>query len=315
MRSEQLFRKGKHRMIRKIHGDGVKKEIETYIRESVRQFAEQDIVPKLAVIRVGDNDGQKYYENAILRQSRIYGIETQAINFSADTSQALLEVSLQAVNEDESVHGIILLRPFPEGVDGEKLRTMLNPAKDVDAITDKSMAELFVGVEDTIQPCTAEAVMEILHHHRIKLEGRKVAVLGRSITVGKPVAMMMLRENATVTICHSGTPAEDTVKYCREADIVVLATGLTQHFGSRYFRDGQIVLDVGTGMGRDGKMHGDLDTEEIMASGEIKDLYYTPVPGGIGRVTTSILLRNIIKAAKREQQGRWTGIISLQEMM
>ena len=302
-------------MIRKIHGDGVKKEIETYIRESVRQFAEQDIVPKLAVIRVGDNDGQKYYENAILRQSRIYGIETQAINFSADTSQALLEVSLQAVNEDESVHGIILLRPFPEGVDGEKLRTMLNPAKDVDAITDKSMAELFVGVEDTIQPCTAEAVMEILHHHRIKLEGRKVAVLGRSITVGKPVAMMMLRENATVTICHSGTPAEDTVKYCREADIVVLATGLTQHFGSRYFRDGQIVLDVGTGMGRDGKMHGDLDIEEIMASGEIKDLYYTPVPGGIGRVTTSILLRNIIKAAKREQQGRWTGIISLQEMM
>ena len=302
-------------MIRKIHGDGVKKEIETYIRESVRQFAEQDIVPKLAVIRVGDNDGQKYYENAILRQSRIYGIETQAINFSADTSQALLEVSLQAVNEDESVHGIILLRPFPEGVDGEKLRTMLNPAKDVDAITDKSMAELFVGVEDTIQPCTAEAVMEILHHHRIKLEGRKVAVLGRSITVGKPVAMMMLRENATVTICHSGTPAEDTVEYCREADIVVLATGLTQHFGSRYFRDGQIVLDVGTGMGRDGKMHGDLDTEEIMASGEIKDLYYTPVPGGIGRVTTSILLRNIIKAAKREQQGRWTGIISLQEMM
>ena len=213
------------------------------------------------------------------------------------------------------MHGIILLRPFPEGVDGEKLRTMLNPAKDVDAITDKSMAELFVGVEDTIQPCTAEAVMEILHHHRIKLEGRKVAVLGRSITVGKPVAMMMLRENATVTICHSGTPAEDTVKYCREADIVVLATGLTQHFGSRYFRDGQIVLDVGTGMGRDGKMHGDLDTEEIMASGEIKDLYYTPVPGGIGRVTTSILLRNIIKAAKREQQGRWTGIISLQEMM
>ena len=302
-------------MFRKIHGDGVKKEIEKYIRESVRQFAEHDMVPKLAVIRVGDNDGQKYYENAILRQSRIYGIETQAINFAADTSQALLEVSLQAVNEDESVHGIILLRPFPEGVDGERLRTMLNPAKDVDAITDKSMAELFVGAEDTIQPCTAEAVMEILQHHRIKLEGKRVAVLGRSITVGKPVAMMMLKENATVTICHSGTPTEDTIKICREADIVVLATGLTQKFGSSYFRDGQIVLDVGTGVGRDGRMHGDLDIEEIMKSGKIKDLSYTPVPGGIGRVTTSILLRNIIKAAKKEQQDRWSGIISLMEMM
>ena len=302
-------------MFRKIHGDGVKREIEIYIRESVREFAEQDMVPKLVVFRVGDNDGQKYYENAILRQSRIYGIETQAINFAADTSQALLEVSLQAVNEDESVHGIILLRPFPEGVDGERLRTMLNPAKDVDAITDKSMAELFVGVEDTIQPCTAEAVMEILHHHSMKLEGKKVAVLGRSITVGKPIAMMMLKENATVTVCHSGTPTDDTIKICRDADIVVLATGLTQRFGSRYFRDGQIVLDVGTGMGHDGKMHGDLDIDEIMQSGTIKDLAYTPVPGGIGRVTTSILLRNIIKAAKSQQLGRWTGIVSLQEMM
>ena len=157
--------------------------------------------------------------------------------------------------------------------------------------------------------------MEILRHHKIKLDGRRVAVLGRSITVGKPVAMMMLQENATVTICHSGTPEEDTIKYCREADIVVLATGLTQKFGSRYFRDGQIVMDVGTGMGRDGKMHGDLDIEEIMQSGVIKDLSYTPVPGGIGRVTTSILLRNIIKAARKEQQSRWTGIVSLQEMM
>ena len=305
-------------MLRKIHGDGVKKEIEIYIRDAVRKFAELDIVPKLAVIRVGDDDGQKFYENAIVRQSRIYGIETQTINFAADISQALLEVTLQAMNEDESVHGIILLRPFPEGIDGERLRTMLNPAKDVDAITDKSMAELFVGVRDAIQPCTAEAVMEILHHHRIKLEGRKVAILGRSITVGKPVAMMMLRENATVTVCHSGTPVNDLVRICKDADIVVLATGLTQHFGSEFFRDGQIVLDVGTGMGRDGKMHGDLDIEEITSGGAIKDFYYTPVPGGIGRVTTSILLRNIIKAAWRsteDRQGRWTGIVSLQEMM
>ena len=305
-------------MFRKLNGDGVKKEIEKYIRTSVRQFAEQDMVPKLAVIRAGDNDGQKYYENAILRQSRIYGIETQAINFSADISQALLEVTLQAVNEDESVHGIILLRPFPEGIDGERLRTMLNPRKDVDAVTDKSMAELLTGVPDAFMACTAEAVMEMIHHHGIELAGRSVTVLGRSITVGKPIAMMMLAEDATVTICHSATPADETIRACRGSDIVVLATGLTQKFDSRYFRDGQIVLDVGTGRGRDGKMHGDLDIDEIMDSGAIKDMMYTPVPGGIGRVTTSVLLRNIIKAARKstdEKQGRWTGIISLQEMM
>lgn len=305
-------------MFRELTGDGVKKEIEIYIRESVRQFGEKGIVPKLAVIRVGDDDGQKWYENAILRQSHIYGIETQAINFSSDTSQALLEVTLQAVNEDEGVHGIILLRPFPEGIDGERLRSMLNPVKDVDAITDSSMAELFVGKEDAFFACTAEACMEIVRNHGIELAGRKVTILGRSITVGKPLALMMLSEDATVTVCHSRTPREDTVKACKDADIVVLATGMTQMFGSEYFRDGQTVLDVGTGMGDDGKMHGDLDIDGIKADGIITELAYTPVPGGIGRVTTSILLRNIIKAANKASggsRGQGTGLISLMEMM
>jgi len=305
-------------MFRELHVDGVKKEIDKYIRESVRTFAEQDIVPKLAVIRAGNDDGQRYYENAIIRQSRVYGIETQSISFSEDVSQALMEVALRAVNEDEGVHGVILLRPFPENIDGERLRTMLNPAKDVDAITDISIAELFVGKEDAFLACTAEACMEIVRYHGIQLAGRRVTVLGRSITVGKPIAMMMLGENATVTICHSGTLEEDTIKACRDADIVVLATGLTQRFGSRYFRDGQIILDVGTGMGDDGKMHGDLDIDEIKESGVISELTYTPVPGGIGRVTTSVLLRNIIKAAGRAadvQRAKRAGLMSLMEMM
>jgi len=305
-------------MFRELHVDGVKKEIDKYIRESVRTFAEQDIVPKLAVIRAGNDDGQRYYENAIIRQSRVYGIETQSISFSEDVSQALMEVALRAVNEDEGVHGVILLRPFPENIDGERLRTMLNPAKDVDAITDISIAELFVGKEDAFLACTAEACMEIVRYHGIQLAGRRVTVLGRSITVGKPIAMMMLGENATVTICHSVTLEEDTIKACRDADIVVLATGLTQRFGSRYFRDGQIILDVGTGMGDDGKMHGDLDIDEIKESGVISELTYTPVPGGIGRVTTSVLLRNIIKAAGRAaevQRAKRAGLMSLMEMM
>ena len=305
-------------MFKELHVDGVKKEIEIYIKKSVGELAELDIVPKLAVIRAGDDDGQMYYENAIIRQSRNYGIETQSISFSENTSQALLEVALSAVNEDENVHGVILLRPFPENINGERLRTMLNPAKDVDAITDISMADLFVGKEDTFFACTAEACMEIVRYHGIELAGKRVTVLGRSITVGKPIAMMMLAKNATVTICHSGTPEEDTKKACRDADIVVLATGLTQKFGSEYFRDGQIILDVGTGTGRDGKMHGDLDIEEIKKDGSISDLTYTPVPGGIGRVTTSILLRNIIKAAERaagEKRAKQAGMMSLMEMM
>ena len=270
------------------------------------------------MIRAGDDDGQTFYENAIMRQSRNFGIETQSISFPHNANQALLEVALRAVNEDESVHGVILLRPFPDNIDGERLRTMLNPEKDVDAITDISMADLFVGKEDAFFACTAEACMEIVRYHGIELAGRKVTVLGRSITVGKPIAMMMLARNATVTICHSGTSQEDTIKACKNADLVVLATGRTGKFGSEYFRDGQIILDVGTGTGADGKMHGDLNIEEIKAGGEISDLTYTPVPGGIGRVTTSILLRNIIKAAGKaadDKSAKQTALMSLMEMM
>ena len=305
-------------MLKELTVDGVKKELDEHIRESVRSFAELDIVPKLAVIRAGDDDGQSFYENAIIRQSRNFGIETQSINFTHNANQALLEVALRAVNEDESVHGVILLRPFPENIDGERLRTMLNPEKDVDAITDISISDLFVGKEDASFACTAEACMEIVRYHGIDLEGKKVTVLGRSITVGKPIALMMLAKNATVTICHSGTPRKDTIKACRNADIVVLATGLTGQFGSEFFRDGQIILDVGTGKGADGKMHGDLNIEEIKADGKISDLLYTPVPGGIGRVTTSILLRNIIKAAGRaadDKRAKRDGIMRLMEMM
>ena len=286
-------------MFRELPGDGVKKEIDAYIHESVRNLTAEGIVPKLAVIRAGDDDGQQYYENAILRASAGYGIETQAINFTSNISQALIEVTLQAINEDESVHGIILLRPLPAGLNGEKLRVMLNPSKDVDAITDISIAELFAGKNDAFFACTAEACMEVMSHHGIDPAGRRVTILGRSLTVGKPLSIMMLNADATVTVCHSRTPEEDQIKACRDADIVVLATGRTQGYGSKYFRNGQVILDVGTGTGRDGKMHGDLDIDEIKASGEIDDLAYTPVPGGIGRVTTAILLRNIIKAAKK----------------
>lgn len=305
-------------MYRELPGEGVKKEIEGYIRESVADFEERGIVPKLAVIRAGDDDGQIFYQNAIIRQSSLYGIETQSINFSSNISQALIEVTLQAVNEDESVHGIIILRPFPEALDSEKLREMLNPAKDVDAITDKSIAELYVGKEDAFCACTAEACTELLRFHEIDVEGKKVTIAGRSLTAGRPLAMMLINRSATVTVCHSKTSDEDLIESCRSADIVVLATGLTQHFDSRYFRNGQIILDVGTGTGRDGRMHGDLDIDEIKESGIITDLAYTPVPGGIGAVTTSVLLRNIIKAAGKAAAGSSAGaagIISLREIM
>ena len=284
-------------MIKELHGDAVKQNIEEGIIRAVQDHRERGIVPKLAVIRAGEDSGQDFYESAIMKHSAQYGIETQVINFTSNVSQALVEVTLQAVNEDEGIHGIILLRPFPETLNEEKLRTILNPAKDVDAITDISIAETFLGKEDAFNACTAEACMEMLRNYGIDPAGRRVTIIGRSLTVGKPLAVMMLNANATVTVCHSQTPEEDQIKACKDADIVALATGMTQGFGSRFFRNGQIILDVGTGTDEDGNMRGDLDIDEIRDSGEITDLTYTPVPGGIGMVTTAVLMRNIIKAA------------------
>ena len=287
-------------MFKELFGEPVKKEIEAGIITAVEEFKGKGVHPKVAVIRAGSDSGQKYYENAILKQSDAYGIEAQTINFNDNVSQKLLEVSLEAVNGDEEVHGIIMLRPFPQHIDEEELRTMLNPAKDVDAITDISIAETFVGKDDAFMACTAEACMEIMKGHGIDPCGKNVTIVGRSLTVGKPLAIMMLNANATVTVCHSRTPHQEQVKACRNADIVVLATGRTQCYGAEFFRNGQIILDVGTGTGKDGHMHGDLDLEDVMSCGEIEDLTYTPVPGGVGRVTTALLLRNIIKAARRE---------------
>lgn len=286
-------------MFTELLGEAVKKQIDNEILESVSNLKANDISPKLAVIRAGDDSGQIYYANAINKQSDFYGIKTQLISFDSDVTQAMVEVALKAVDEDEDVHGIIMLRPFPNQIDNEALRLLLNSDKDVDAITDISISKTFLGKDDAFHACTAEACMEVLKYYKIPLDGKKVTIVGRSLTVGKPLSILMLNDNATISVCHSKTKVDDQKKLCQEADIVVLATGQTEKYGSDYFRDGQIVLDVGTGMGKDGKMHGDLNISEIKESKTISDLSYTPVPGGIGKVTTALLFRNIVKAASK----------------
>lgn len=287
-------------MFNKLIGDPVKQRIENDIITSVQTLKANGIKPKLAVIRVGEDPGQIFYENAIIKASKDYGIETQIITFPEDATQAYLEVAVEAVNDNADVHGVILLRPFPNHINGEYLRQMLSPQKDVDAITDISIADTFVGKSDSFYACTAEACIELLDYYNIPIEGSKITVVGRSLTVGKPLSVMLINRNATVTVCHSKTSKDNLIEACLNADIVVLATGQTGSFDSNYFTEGQVVIDVGTGTGSDGKMHGDLNIEEIETSKKINNLKYTPVPGGVGIATTTLLLRNIIKATKRQ---------------
>lgn len=279
--------------------DPVNQEINNYIIEKVNTLKARGITPKLAVVRAGDDASLVNYEKAINLHSEKLGINTQLITMAEDTSQAYIKAALQFVNNDDEVHGIILLRPFPEQIDEAELRDMLNPEKDVDAITETSMARTFVGKKDVFHACTAEACMEVAKFYGIELEGKKVTIIGRSLTVGKPLSMMMLNENATVTVCHSYTSKEDQITACKNADIVVLATGNKSYYGSEYFRNGQVVLDVGSSIDENGKLCGDLNIDEIEHSGVITDFSYTPVPGGIGKVTTALLLRNIITAAEK----------------
>lgn len=286
-------------MFNKLLCDPVKQDIENYIVEKVSTFKARGINPKLAVVRAGDEASQVYYENAINSHSERLGITTQLITFPENAPHGYLKAALQFANIDDEIHGIILLRPFPEQINETELRDMLNPEKDVDAITETSMARTFVGKKDVFHACTAEACMEVAKFYGIELKGKKVTIIGRSLTVGKPLAMMMLNEDATVTICHSHTSKEDQIAACKNADIVVLARGKMSSYGSEYFKDGQIILDVGSSVDEEGKIHGDLDIEEIEKTGVITDLTYTPVPGGIGKVTTALLLRNIITAADR----------------
>lgn len=288
-------------MARLLRGAPVRDAIANQLQEAVAELQKQDVFPKIATLRVGDNSGDVYYEGAIAKNSAKYGIECVNKVFSEEASQETLEQVLSDLNQDSSIHGILMLMPFPKSVDESRMKALLSPEKDIDAITDASYANLFDSKKSTADyfcACTAEACMEILLKNGVELEGKKVTILGRSVRIGKPLMLMMLNANATVTVCHTRTRQEDMKEACRNADIVVLATGQIESYGPEFFRQGQIIVDAGAGTGSDGKMAGDLNAKELETSPLVEDISYTPVPGGVGTVTTTLLLRNVIKAAR-----------------
>lgn len=288
-------------MAKLLRGAPVRDAIADQLQADVETLKEQGICPKVATLRVGNNSGDMYYEGAISKNSAKYGIECVNKVYSEDVSQEELEQALMNLNQDSSIHGILMLMPFPKSVNEDRMKALLSPEKDVDAITDASYANLFDAKKSTADyfcACTAEACMEILLKNGIELKGQKVTILGRSIRIGKPLMLMMLNANATVTVCHTRTRAEDVKAACQNADIVILATGQIESYGPEFFRKGQVIVDAGAGTGSDGKMAGDLNAKAVDASELAEDISYTPVPGGVGTVTTTLLLRNVIKAAK-----------------
>lgn len=252
------------------------------------------IVPTLAILRIGERDDDLSYERGAMKRAEKAGIEVKNVILPADVPGETFFKALTDLNEDPSVHGILMFRPLPKHLDGEKARKMLAPEKDVDGCTDGSLAGVFTNTPLGFPPCTAEAAIEILHFYDIDIRGKSAAVIGRSLVIGRPVAMMLMHENATVTICHTRTP--DVPAVTREADIVIAASGQMLSVGKEYLKAGQTVIDVGIGWNEElSKLCGDVKFEEAET---IVD-GITPVPGGVGAVTTAVLCRHVIMAAER----------------
>lgn len=251
------------------------------------------VTPTLAIVRVGERPEDLSYERGALKRCEKVGIAVRQYLLTATSSQTDLMEVMKEINRDDSIHGCLLFRPLPKHMDEAAVCAALSPAKDVDGITAGSLAAVFSGSGAGYPPCTAQACLEILDHYGYELKGKRAVVVGRSLVIGKPVSMLLLGRHATVTICHTRTadlPAE-----CRRADVLVAAAGKAGAVSAQCLAPGQVVLDVGINVDEDGNLVGDVD----FAAAENTVEAITPVPGGVGAVTTSVLARHVIEAAEK----------------
>ncbi|MBE5816945.1 MAG: bifunctional 5,10-methylene-tetrahydrofolate dehydrogenase/5,10-methylene-tetrahydrofolate cyclohydrolase [Clostridiales bacterium] len=259
-----------------------------------RAFAckEKGVTPCLAILIVGSKPDDMYYASAAIKKAQSLGVDTKFVTMAADTSQEDVLKELDILSNDDSVSGILPLMPMPRHIDPEAVRAHINPKKDADCLTDQGYADLFTQKKGAKAPCTPAAVMEILNFYNIPVSGKRAVIIGRSLVVGKPLAMLLLAQNATVTVCHSRT--ENLARVCREADILIAAIGKAKFVTREFVKESATVIDVGINNDENGNMCGDVDFNDVKdIAGNI-----TPVPGGVGSVTTSVLIRNVIESAE-----------------
>lgn len=273
-----------------LKGAPVSAAIREWAAEEIKQL--QGPVPKLAIIRVGEKPDDMSYERSAVKKMEAFGLRVQTFVFPKDISDEEFKEAFQKINKDPDVAGILLLRPLPGQIKEKEIEAMIDPKKDLDGISPVNIAKVFSGDPSGFAPCTAEAVIEILKANNISIEGKRAAVIGRSMVIGKPLSMLLLKENATVTICHTRT--KELPEICRQAEILVAAAGKAGMVEESWVSDGAVVIDVGINVDENGKLCGDVD----QASMESRNLLLTPVPGGVGAVTTAVLAKHLIQAAR-----------------
>lgn len=279
-----------------LKGKPVADAIVEALKNDATVLESKDIKPCLALIRVGEKTDDIAYERGIIKRCDAVGIETQKVELPENIKQEAFLEALEKINEDQGVHGILIFRPLPKQLDEKVIETHIAPQKDVDCLHPENTAKLLTGDESGFVPCTPMAVMEIFKHYQIPLEGKNAVVLGRSMVVGKPAALLLLQENATVTVAHSRT--QELEKITSSADILVAAIGRSEFVRGAHIKEGAVVADVGINVDEDGNMTGDVHQEEVKA----KAGAFTPVPGGVGSVTTAVLAKQVIKACKMQHE-------------
>ena len=281
-------------MAKQLLGKEVTAALNERIKGDVEKLKAKGVIPMLGIVRVGERPDDLSYERGAVKRCETLGVSYEKFLLPENVSQDELMETIRTVNKREDIHGVLIFRPLPGHLDEKEVIRALDPEKDVDGITDGSMVGVFTSTAQGFPPCTPQACMEILDHYGIDCTGKKAVVIGRSLVVGKPAAMMLLKKNATVTICHTRT--KDMPSVVKEADIVIVAAGRAGVVDDTYLSPGQIVIDVGINVNEEGKLCGDVDYEKAEPVVEA----ITPVPGGVGSVTTSVLIGHVVEAAMRK---------------
>ena len=286
-------------MAKQLLGKGVNEKLNARIIAECEELKARGVNPTLAIVRCGERPDDLSYEKGATKRAEALGVAVEKFLLPEDVSKEELLRTIDAINANDQIHGVLMFRPLPKHLkaDQDEICNRLDPRKDVDGMTNGSNAGVFMGKELGFAPCTPAACMEILDHYGIDCTGKKAVVLGRSLVVGKPAAMMLLAKNATVTVCHTKT--RDVAAVAREADILVSAAGVLKSLTKDYVRPGQVVIDVSINWDEaKGGIAGDAVYDEVEPIVEA----ITPVPGGVGAVTTSVLIGHVVEAAKRAAQ-------------
>ena len=280
-----------------LKGKPVADRIKDEIKNAVKECQESgQSLPKLAILRAGSRADDIAYESRVLKNCSEMGILAEVKEVDEKIDMDAFTNVLKGLNDDPKIHGILIFRPLPGQLDADTVSRMIKPEKDIDCMSPINAEKIFTGDRSAIPPCTPEAVIEILKYYDYDLKGKNVAIVNRSMVLGKPLAMLFLKENSTVTICHSKT--KNLPEVTKRADIVVTGAGKAKFFGKEFFSKDSVVVDVGINMNAENKLCGDVDFDTVSDSVEA----ITPVPGGVGTVTSMLLLYHVIKAMRQQTE-------------